>query len=114
MIPIDELRRRQEERLLPAMDAWNEAKKNLENAIALAETREKEYRELSDDVRRKLDAMQLVLGMTQELEQDAASDQSPRDSRKQNGILRVSTQKMFPAAWRAKYSTLAIHQTRAG
>ncbi|HEX4275106.1 MAG TPA: hypothetical protein VHZ74_07120 [Bryobacteraceae bacterium] len=105
---MDELRRRQEERLLPAMDAWNAAKKNLEQAIALAETREKEYRELSDDVRRRLDAMQLVLGMAQELEQETSEQLVVRETEKPNGLLRLSSQKIFPAAWRAKYASLAI------
>ena len=68
MLPIDELRRHQEQRLLPAFAAWQEAQKSLEAAIALAEIRERNYREVADDVRRKLAALQLVISMTQELE----------------------------------------------
>lgn len=119
MIQLDELRRRQEERLLPAMDSWNEAKKNLEAAIALAELREKEYRELSNDVRRRLDAMQLVLGMAQELETESSHEKAVQQAAqlqpevrsisegpKQTGVVRSSSQKLFPAAWRAKYAAL--------
>jgi hypothetical protein len=64
---IDLLRRRQEQRLLPVLASWDAAKKHLENAIALAEAREREFREVQEDVRRNLDALVLVIGMTKEL-----------------------------------------------
>ncbi|HXE64958.1 MAG TPA: hypothetical protein VN519_15545 [Bryobacteraceae bacterium] len=111
--PLDELRRRQQDRLLPAMDAWNEAKKNLEAAIALAALREREYVELSKDVRRRLDALQLVLGMAQELEgeppQRAAFEPEVRaigEPPAQTGVMRTSSKKLFPAGWRARYASV--------
>ena len=64
---IDRLRQRQEQRLLPVIESWDAAKKHLENAIALAEAREREFREVQEDVRRNLDALVLVIGMTKEL-----------------------------------------------
>ena len=67
MFKIDQLRRRQEQRLLPVLKSWDEAKKHLEDAIALAETREREFREVSEDVQRKLDALDLVISMAKEL-----------------------------------------------
>jgi hypothetical protein len=63
MVDIDQLRIQQEQRLAPALQAWNLAKQQLEAAIQLAETREREYRELQEDVRRKLDALELVLSL---------------------------------------------------
>jgi hypothetical protein len=68
MFPIDKIRHQQEQRLKPALDSWNEAKRNLESAIAVAEAREKEYREIAEDVRIKMEALQLVISMTAELE----------------------------------------------
>lgn len=67
MLKLDQLRRRQEQRLWQVLESWNEAKLHLEKAIALAETREREYRDVSDDVRRRLDALELVIGMASEL-----------------------------------------------
>src|SRR5580704_12947367 len=67
MINFDQLRRRQEQRLVPALESWNEAKDHLEKAIALAETREKEFREVSEDVQRKLGALDVVIGMANEI-----------------------------------------------
>jgi hypothetical protein len=63
-LDIEQLRRRQEQRLTPALDAWNEAKKLLASAIELAETREREYRAVADDVRRKLEALDVVIAMS--------------------------------------------------
>jgi hypothetical protein len=63
MIKIDQLRNMQEQRLLPALEAWQEAKRQLESAIALAESREREYRVLSEDVQRMLGALDLVAAM---------------------------------------------------
>jgi hypothetical protein len=66
MIKIDRLRNLQEQRLVPALEAWNEAKRHLEGAIALAEARERDYRALSEDVQRRLDALELVANMAVE------------------------------------------------
>jgi hypothetical protein len=73
---IDQLRQRQEQRLLPVLECWDAAKKNLENALALAETREREFREVQEDVRRNLDALVLVIGMTKELATDRGAEDS--------------------------------------
>src|SRR6266853_1543135 len=75
MFKVDELLRQQEKRLLPLLDAWNEARKHLENAMELAETREREYREVAADVQRKLDALHVVIGMSSELEDEIAAEQ---------------------------------------
>lgn len=76
MLDLDRLRSRQEQRLMPALEAWNLAKKNLEDAIALAEAREREFRDLSEDVKRNLDALELVGRMAGELEAGPSSGQS--------------------------------------
>jgi hypothetical protein len=67
MNKFDQLRRWQEQRLVPVLESWNEAKAHLEKAIALAETREREFREVSEDVQRKLGALDIVMGMANEI-----------------------------------------------
>jgi hypothetical protein len=66
MFNIEQLRKRQEQRLAPALESWNQAKEHLQKAIEFAELREKEFREVSDDVQRKLQALDLVLEMAGE------------------------------------------------
>ena len=68
MIEQDLIRRRQEQRLSLARESWNAAKKHLENAIALAQASEQEFCEISEDVRRKMDALDLVVHMAKELD----------------------------------------------
>jgi hypothetical protein len=82
MANIEQLRYWQQERLVPLLALWNDAKKNLENAITLAEIREREFREVSEDVQRKLEAIDLVATMARELEgaHPGALD-SPSDER---------------------------------
>lgn len=66
MIDVDQIRVRQEQRLTPALQALNEAKQHLANAIALVETRERQYRDIQDDVKQKLDALAVVISMASE------------------------------------------------
>jgi hypothetical protein len=70
---IDQLRQRQEQRLLPALESWNTAKKHLEAAISMAEAKEREYHELQEDVRRNLDALVLVIKMARDMGSDASA-----------------------------------------
>ena len=141
MLPIDGLRRHQEQRLLPALAAWEEAKKSLEKAIALAELREQEYREIADDVLRRLAALQLVISMTQELENAGVAELNSglahpwpmlaaQEHRVSNpvpatlqqkstqpvlqlpsGLVRVSSRRLFPSKWRSNESSLSILQS---
>ena len=67
MLNIDQVRTGQEQRLVSALDAWNEAKRRLENAIAVAEASEREYHVVCLDVRKRLDAVDLVISMAKEL-----------------------------------------------
>jgi hypothetical protein len=76
MFSLDQLRRRQEQRLSLALESWNEAKEHLQKAMALAAAKEQEYREVSEDVRRRLDAMELVSSMARELGEEVISDRS--------------------------------------
>jgi hypothetical protein len=73
MVDINQLRTQQEQRLAPALQAWNLAKQQLEAAIQLTETREREYKEMQEDVRRKLDALELVLSLAGQSEQSSGS-----------------------------------------
>jgi hypothetical protein len=68
MFNVDLIRNRQEQRLMVLRTAWNEAKKHLEEAIALTETREREFIQASQDVQRRLEALDLVASMARELE----------------------------------------------
>jgi ribosomal protein S21 len=67
---IDQLRSEQKNRLSVAFKALQEAKKHLENAVALTEAREREFREASEDVRRRIEALDLVAGMAKELDDE--------------------------------------------
>ena len=68
MVDIDQIRQAQEQRLSPVIKAWDDAKKHLEDAMALAKTREQEFHEVSEDVRRKLGALDLVVSMANGIE----------------------------------------------
>ena len=76
MLDLDQLRSRQEQRLIPALESWNLAKKHLEEAIALCEAREREFQQVSEDVKRRIDALQLVATMANELQAPASADRS--------------------------------------
>lgn len=76
MFYLDQLRSRQEQRLSLMLESCNEAKEHLKKAIALAEIKEREYREVSEDVRRRLDALELVDSMARELREEVLSDRS--------------------------------------
>jgi len=76
MFNFDQLRSRQEQRLLLAVETWNEAKVHLEKAIALAEAKEREYSEVAEDVRRRLDALELVGSMARELGGEVPAERS--------------------------------------
>jgi hypothetical protein len=71
MLDIEKLRSRQEQRRACSLEAWNLAKKNVEDAIALAETREREFNHVSEDVRRVIEALELVISMATEPEPGA-------------------------------------------
>lgn len=57
------------------LESWNEAKEHLKEAIALAAAKEREFREVSEDVRRRLEALELVGSMAREIGQ-VSSDRS--------------------------------------
>jgi hypothetical protein len=67
MFNVDLIRNRQEQRLVMLRAAWNEAKKHLEEAIAMTEAREREFLQASQDVQRRLEALDLVASMAREL-----------------------------------------------
>lgn len=87
MFSLDQLRRRQEQRLLLALESWNEAKEQLKTALALAADKEREYHEVSADVRRRLDAMELVSSMARELGEEILPDRSLNAPEKQPGLM---------------------------
>ena len=76
MFSLNQLRSRQEQRLSLALESWNEAKEHLKKALALAAAKEREYHEVSEDVRRRVAALQLVSSMARELGEEVLSDRS--------------------------------------
>ncbi len=76
MFSLDQLRRWQEQRLSLALESWNEAKEHVKTAQARAAAKEQEYREVTEDVRRRLDAMELVSNMARELGEEVPPDRS--------------------------------------
>ncbi|HEX4137033.1 MAG TPA: hypothetical protein VHY84_20650 [Bryobacteraceae bacterium] len=75
MLILEQLRTLQEERLLTALETWDQARKQLEEAVTRAEAREREFREVSEDIKRRLDALDLVKSMAGELKGHAPAEQ---------------------------------------
>jgi hypothetical protein len=120
-IQFTELRRLEEQRLVPALEAWNQAKTNLGNAIAQAEAREKDYHAMSKEVQRRLAALNVVVEMSRDLapesiteskrtaqplaseDADAAPGKKSNESvEKPKGFLGASSRQLFPATWRTR------------
>ena len=138
MFNFDQLRSWQEQRLLAAVETWNEAKEHLEKAIALAEAKEREYSEVSEDVRRRLEALDLVSSMARELGGEVRTERSldaaeqpmlmapektarelkvaespaapPPEAHGFDGFLHRSSRPLFPSHLRSKYARLSILQ----
>jgi hypothetical protein len=83
MFDFDQLRSRQEQRLLLMHESWNEAKEHLKKTLAFAAAKEREYREVSEDVRRRLDALDLVSRMARELRSEIPPERSLNGSESQ-------------------------------
>ena len=60
---FEEIKRRQEQRIEDALEAWEASKKALQDAIALVETKEREYTAIVSEVSRNLDAVDLVASL---------------------------------------------------
>jgi hypothetical protein len=60
---FEEIKQRQEQRIEDALEAWEASKKALQDAITLVETKEREYTGVVSDVRRNLDAVDLVASL---------------------------------------------------
>jgi hypothetical protein len=130
MFDFDRLRSRQEQRLLLVLESWDEAKEHLQKAIALAENKEREYREVSEDVRRRLDALELVSAMARELGGDMPAERSLNASENQpmlmpppengengppeppafDGMMRTTSRSLFPSHVRSRFARLSILQ----
>jgi hypothetical protein len=121
MFEIEQIRRRHEQRLARSLESWNEAKKQLEIAIGLAEARERELREVSADVRRRLDALDFVNGMANEPESGGDVPPMPApnppetqgagaDLHRLGGFLNRRSRPLFSSEQRAGFSALSIPQ----
>lgn len=76
VVPLDRLRHLLEERLMGALDSWDAEKKHLEEAVARAEAKEREFREIAEDVKRRLDALDLVSGMALEVDAEVPGERA--------------------------------------
>jgi len=76
VLPIDRLRDRLEERLMTALESWEIEKKKLQEVLARAEAKEREFREVADDVKKRLDALDLVTGMAREAESEWSAERT--------------------------------------
>lgn len=63
---LDQLRRVQEERLATALQAWEQEKQRLQEAVSRAESKERDYNQIAEDVKQRLAALDLVALMEQE------------------------------------------------
>jgi hypothetical protein len=75
---LDDIRVRLEQRLLTALESWDLEKKRLEEAVARAEEKEREFRETADDVKRRLEAVELVAAMAREMVSEAPAEEPPQ------------------------------------
>jgi hypothetical protein len=60
---FEDIKRRQQQRIEDALEAWEASKRALQDAIALVETKEREYTGIVSEVRRNLDAVDLVASL---------------------------------------------------
>lgn len=72
MFNLDQRRGGQQQLL--AHESWIEAKVQLEKALALAETKEREYREALEDVRRKIDELELASSGARDLGEEIPAE----------------------------------------
>lgn len=106
---LDQLRRLQEKRLSAALQAWEVEKQRLQEAVARAEAKEHEYREVAEDVKQRMAALDLVALMQQEQQAPAlaapAAQMLAPASLPQSGpppavdpepIIRTSSRPLFP------------------
>ena len=70
MLTIEKLRSEQERRMRLALKPLEEANRNLKEAILLAEARQREFYDISDDVQRKIEALELVTTMNGEIDEE--------------------------------------------
>jgi len=113
LVDLEQIRIAQEQRLLPVLKAWDEAKEHLEEAIELAKEREQEFHAISEDIRRNLSALDFVKELAAGTEMKAPSRprlipaDSPRresqpaedpesSTRVYGGLLRRSSRPLFP------------------
>ncbi len=77
-LSLEEIRARLEQKLLSAHEEWDFEKKRLEEAMARAEGKEREYREVAEDVRRRLEALELVTAMALGMDEPTKAGELPK------------------------------------
>jgi hypothetical protein len=93
---LDQLRTLQEERLLTALETWDQARKQLEEAVVRAEAKEREFREVSEDIKRRLDALDLVKSMAGEWESHPPAEQELPSAENQPRLVAPRNEKTEP------------------
>lgn len=80
------LRNIEEQRLQAALQVWEMEKKRLEEAIAWGEAKEREFREISDDVKSRLQALELVASMNKASKPEPAPQLARRAATAGNAV----------------------------
>jgi len=88
---IDQIRSWQERRLEIASESWDKSKKLVEDAIARVEAQEREYKAVSSDVSRKLEALELVISMGKEVDQTSSSQNGDNSPEHPSPVVRSSS-----------------------
>jgi hypothetical protein len=97
---LEEIRVRQEQKLLAALESWEGEKKRLEEAMSRAEAKEREFRETAEEVKKRLEAIDLVAGLAHEME-PASRAQLPEPT----------AQELPPAAEEKPHADFNVHAT---
>ena len=120
MLDTTALRAREEQKVIAALRALNNAKKGLQEAINATENCEREFRAVSEQVRRRLEAIELVEQMAEEsgvLTPQSEGGQTAEalsrllvatSSPAAKAVVRTTSRPLFPSLRRSKAAELSI------
>ncbi len=110
VISLDEIRTGLERKMLRAIESWDVEKKRLAEAVSRAEAKEREFREIAEEVRRRFEAIDLVTEMAGQTEPRApislpapAADEKPPANEK---TMRPVSQPLLTSQLRAELSPI--------
>jgi hypothetical protein len=76
---IEEIKKWQQERVEQALNAWENSKRLLEQAIANVEAQEREYSIVASDVQQKIEMLETVAALGQEMDSQTGPETSARE-----------------------------------